>query len=79
MMAHEARFINDQANQGYLNLTMKPTTIAMDKFKDDKLTMLTRAEAEERKKLREAAEKGSDSAASDGANTDEAANDAFGF
>ncbi len=79
MMAHEARFINDQANQGYLNLTMKPTTIAMDKFKDNKLTMLSRAEAEERKARQEAAESEAETPTQGGANTDEAANDAFGF
>ncbi|MFA6341790.1 MAG: DNA-directed RNA polymerase subunit omega [Fibrobacteraceae bacterium] len=39
MMAHEARFINEQARLGYLQLTKKPTTIAMYKFKENKLTM----------------------------------------
>ncbi len=37
MMSEEARFINDQARLGYIKLTRKPTTIAMTKFKDDKL------------------------------------------
>lgn len=39
MMAHEARFINEQARLGYLQLTKKPTTIAMYKFKENKLAM----------------------------------------
>ena len=39
MMAHEARFINEQARLGYLQLTKKPTTIAMYKFKEDKLSI----------------------------------------
>ena len=39
MMAHEARFINEQARLGYLQLTKKPTTIAMYKFKQNKLSM----------------------------------------
>ena len=40
MMAHEARFINNQAKQGYIQLTQKPTTIAMNRFKEHKLTMV---------------------------------------
>ena len=39
MMAHEARFLNNQAGQGYIQLTKKPTTIAMYKFKEGKLSM----------------------------------------
>jgi DNA-directed RNA polymerase subunit K/omega len=39
MMAHEARFINKQAGQGFIQLTKKPTTIAMYKFKEGKLSM----------------------------------------
>ena len=39
MMAHEARFLNNQAGQGYISLEKKPTTIAMYKFKEGKLTM----------------------------------------
>ena len=39
MMANEARFVNKQANQGYITLTKKPTTIAMYKFKEGKLTI----------------------------------------
>ena len=37
MMAQEARFINDQARQGFIELEKKPTTIAMYKFKEDRL------------------------------------------
>ena len=35
--AHEARFINEQANLGFIKLTEKPTTIAIQKFKNDRL------------------------------------------
>ena len=82
MMAQEARFINEQAREGYLQLTMKPTTIAMDKFKANRLTMLSREEAEAREKAEEAEARQSkthsgqtDSAAASA----DAANDAFGF
>ncbi len=37
MMAKEARFLNDQHRMGYIQLHMKPTTLAMKKFQDDKL------------------------------------------
>jgi len=40
MMAHEARFINNQSKQGYIQLTQKPTTIAMNRFKEHKLKMV---------------------------------------
>ena len=43
MMAHEARFLNNQAGQGYIQLTKKPTTIAMYKFKEGKLSMTEKA------------------------------------
>ena len=39
MMALEARFLNNQAGQGYIQLEKKPTTIAMYKFKEGKLSM----------------------------------------
>ncbi len=39
MAAHEARFINEQANLGFIELTEKPTTIAIHKFKADKLQL----------------------------------------
>ena len=37
MMAEEARFINEQANMGFIELNKKPTTIAMGKFLDERL------------------------------------------
>ena len=37
MAAYEARFINEQANLGFIELKEKPTTIAIHKFKNDKL------------------------------------------
>ena len=43
MMAQEARFVNKQATQGYITLTKKPTTIAMYKFKEGKLSMTEKA------------------------------------
>ena len=43
MMAHEARFLNNQAGQGYIQLNKKPTTIAMYKFKEGKLSMTEKA------------------------------------
>ncbi len=39
MMAQEARFINDQARLGFIQLNKKPTTIAMYKFKEGKLSI----------------------------------------
>ncbi len=80
MMAKEARFINDQARQGYLNLIMKPTTIAMDKFKADKLVLLSKAEAEAREAAKKT-ERISQNAnhADDSAAAEDAANDSFGL
>ena len=43
MMAHEARFLNNQAGQGYIQLNKKPTTIAMYKFKEGKISMIEKA------------------------------------
>jgi hypothetical protein len=37
MMAHEARFLNEQHRLKFIQLQMKPTSLAMKKFKDDKL------------------------------------------
>jgi DNA-directed RNA polymerase subunit K/omega len=37
MMAREARFINEQAQAGFIELEVKPTTIAMNKFKQNRL------------------------------------------
>jgi DNA-directed RNA polymerase subunit K/omega len=39
MMSKEARFINNQAYQGFIQLEEKPTTIAMNKFKQNKLSV----------------------------------------
>jgi len=39
MMSREARFINNQAYQGFIQLEEKPTTIAMNKFKQNKLSV----------------------------------------
>lgn len=40
MMSHEARFINEQAKLGFLELQKKPTTIAMYKFKENRLDII---------------------------------------
>lgn len=40
MMAQEARFINEQAIDGHIQLNKKPTTIAMYKFKENKLSVV---------------------------------------
>ena len=45
MTAQEARFINEQANLGFIKLNEKPTTIAIQKFKDNKLEMVKEGEA----------------------------------
>lgn len=45
MTAQEARFINEQANLGFIKLNDKPTTIAIQKFKDNKLEILKEGEA----------------------------------
>ena len=39
--AQEARFINEQANLGYIKLSEKPTTIAIHKFKNNRLEVET--------------------------------------
>lgn len=44
MTAQEARFINEQANLGFIKLTDKPTTIAIQKFKDNRLEVLKEGE-----------------------------------
>lgn len=81
MMAQEARFINEQAREGYLQLTMKPTTIAMDKFKANRLTMLSHKEAEEREMAKEAEAKKSknQTGSMNSATSADAANEAFGI
>lgn len=45
MMAQEARFMNDQARQGFITMHKKPTTIAMYKFKEGKLSIKPADEA----------------------------------
>ena len=40
MMSKESRFINQQAHQGFIQLEEKPTTIAMNKFKQNKLSIV---------------------------------------
>jgi DNA-directed RNA polymerase subunit K/omega len=44
MMSKEARFINNQAYQGFIQLEEKPTTIAMNKFKQNKLSVAVNEE-----------------------------------
>jgi DNA-directed RNA polymerase subunit K/omega len=44
MMAKESRFINQQAHQGFIQLEEKPTTIAMNKFRQDKLSIVNSEE-----------------------------------
>lgn len=44
MMAQEARFINEQSNMGFIKLTKKPTSIAMSKFKMEKLESFEKAD-----------------------------------
>ncbi len=73
MMAQEARFINEQARLGYLQLTKKPTTIAMYKFKGDKLTIVEKGQVAEQVQAEEAAP-----AVQNSADLDAAASAAFG-
>jgi len=44
MMSKESRFINNQAHQGFIQLEEKPTTIAMNKFKQNKLSVVANEE-----------------------------------
>jgi len=44
MMSKEARFINSQAYQGFIQLEEKATTIAMSKFKQNKLSVVATEE-----------------------------------
>ena len=76
MMAQEARFVNKQANQGYINLTKKPTTIAMYKFKEGKLS-ITDKKASEQADL-EIAVAEPEMTAANAAQLSGAADDAFG-
>lgn len=40
MAAQEARFINEQANLGFIKLSEKPTTIAIQKFRNQRLAVV---------------------------------------
>ena len=40
MSSQEARFINEQANLGFIKLSEKPTTIAVHKFKNERLAVV---------------------------------------
>ncbi|MBW8887415.1 MAG: DNA-directed RNA polymerase subunit omega [Fibrobacteres bacterium] len=44
MTSQEARFINEQANLGFIKLNDKPTTIAIQKFKDNRLELINDVE-----------------------------------
>ena len=75
MMSQEARFINKQAAQGYIQLTKKPTTIAMYKFKEGKLSFADK-KATERNMADSAAEL--EMTADNAAQVSGAADNAFG-
>ena len=45
MTSQEARFINEQANLGFIKLNDNPTTIAIQKFKDNRLELVKEDEA----------------------------------
>ncbi|MCQ2106663.1 MAG: hypothetical protein MJZ26_12825 [Fibrobacter sp.] len=76
MMAQEARFINKQAGQGYIQLNKKPTTIAMYKFKEGKLS-ISEKKAGEADAAIEAADE-IEMTAENAAQVTAAADDAFG-
>ena len=76
MMAQEARFVNKQANQGYINLTKKPTTIAMYKFKEGKLAITDKKASEQADSEIAVAEP--EMTAANAAQVSGAADDAFG-
>jgi DNA-directed RNA polymerase subunit K/omega len=40
MAAQEARFINEQSNLGFIKLSEKPTTIAIQKFRNQRLAVV---------------------------------------
>ena len=75
MMAHEARFLNNQAGQGYIQLNKKPTTIAMYKFKEGKLTI---SEKKAQAEAEAAAAEEVEMTAENTAQVSEAADNAFG-
>ncbi len=74
MMSQEARFVNKQATQGYITLTKKPTTIAMYKFKEGKLSISDKKASEQNAEIVNEPEMTSENAAQVSA----AADDAFG-
>ena len=76
MMAQEARFVNKQANQGYINLTKKPTTIAMYKFKEGKLSITDKKAYDQSESEMAVAEP--EMTAANAAQVSGAADDAFG-
>ncbi len=41
MTSQESRFINEQANLGFIKLEQKPTTIAIHKFRDNRLAIIS--------------------------------------
>ena len=76
MMAQEARFVNKQATQGYITLTKKPTTIAMYKFKEGKLSISDKKASEQVEEAIAAAEP--EMTSENVAQVSAAADDAFG-
>ncbi len=65
MMAQEARFVNEQARQGFIELQKKPTTIAMYKFKEGKLSIADKKKAEESATAVDVSTEATDEAAAD--------------
>ena len=45
MMSHEARFLNEQHRLKFIQLQMKPTSLAMKKFKENKLQYVQDADS----------------------------------
>ena len=78
MMAQEARFVNKQATQGYITLTKKPTTIAMYKFKEGKLSMTEKASNDVTDEAIAATEAAENATPENVAQVSAAADDAFG-
>ena len=76
MMAQEARFVNKQATQGYITLTKKPTTIAMYKFKEGKLSISEKKAGEQAEEAIAVAEP--EMTSENVAQVSAAADDAFG-
>ena len=72
MMSQEARFVNKQATQGYITLTKKPTTIAMYKFKEGKLSISDKKASEQNAEIVNEPEMTSENAAQVSAAADDA-------